>query len=267
MHDGRPAWGTGASTSCASHCSKRGVAFCRCGPRTLSTGDCESDAKAHVKVFLSHSSTDKRHARRLANDLRSAKIDVWLDEWEVRVGDEFAQKIEQALDEVEFVIVLLSRSSIASDWVSREWRRKVQREAQTRSVAVVPVRGEPCDVPDFLAQRSHADISGGSYPLGFRHLLTILRHYSGDTTIELPRDTAARPATAHNFLPIVRPIALEVGRDLIPFFAPDGRGASRALNELAPRVRDALQAEFGFPFPGISIHGNEIDMPPRSATK
>ena len=220
---------------------------------------------AHTKVFLSHSSADADLARRLALDLRSANVDVWLDQWELGVGEEIVQSIEQGVDEAEFVIVLLTRASVASEWVDREWRLKVEKEAQNERIAVVPVRGEPCEIPDFLAQRSHADISGGSYPLGFRHLLQILRHHSDEAGIEVPESTIVEEESSLTMLPVVTPIALEVGSDLIPIFDRDSEGASRFLDELAPAMRDSLRAELGFPFPGIRIRGNETDMPPRSA--
>jgi type III secretion protein V len=218
-----------------------------------------------MKVFLSHSSADKDLARRLAVDLRAEHVEVWLDEWEIQVGELFEHEIEQGLAEAQFVLVLLTRASVASDWVNREWRRKIAQETETRQIAVVPVRAERCEIPDFLAQRSHADISGGSYPMGFRHLLTILQHYSDDNSIKVPDDPIDRHESSAEMLPVVAPIGLEVSADLIPLFEPDANGVSRALNELAPRMRESLQARFGFPFPGIRIRGNDTDMPPRSA--
>jgi TIR domain/FHIPEP family len=217
-----------------------------------------------MKVFLSHSSVDKNLARRLSLDLQATNIDVWLDQWEIGVGTEFVQSIERGVDEAEFVIVLLTPGSVASDWVNREWRRKVQKEAETKRIAVVPVRGELCEIPDFLAQCSQVDVSGGSYPLGFRHLLTILRHYSVEASDpgEHGRGTEKSSFTK---VPVVTPIALEVSNDLIPLFEPDGKGASRFLDELAPRILHALHAEFGFPFPGIRVRGNETDMPSGTA--
>ena len=216
-----------------------------------------------MKVFLSYSSTDAAVARRLALDLRSANLDVWLDQWEVGVGDKFEQSIERGLDEAEFVIVLLTRASVASEWVDREWRHKVQDETQKGRVTVVPVRSEPCEMPDFLAQRSYADISGGSYPLGFRHLLEILRYYSDGAAIKVPESTLVAEDPVLTMLPVVTPITLEVGRDLIPIFEQDGASTARFLDELAPGMRNALQAQFGFPFPGIRVRGNDTDMPPR----
>jgi type III secretory pathway component EscV len=217
-----------------------------------------------VQVFLSHSSADAALARRLARDLQGANIDVWLDEWEIRVGENFAEKLEHALEQVDFVIVLLTRASVASEWVDREWRHKLQHETVAKRIAVIPVRGEPCEIPDFLAQRSHADISGGSYVLGFSHLLTILGHHSGDDRIAPPEAPFDRYQTSDMWW-IVTPIALEVSADLIPLFEPDADGHNRVFDELAPQMRERLQEAFGFSFPGVRIRGNDTDLPPATA--
>ena len=94
-----------------------------------------------MKVFLSHSSVDKNLARRLSLDLQATNIDVWLDQWEIGVGTEFVQSIERGVDEAEFVIVLLTPGSVASDWVNREWRRKVQKEAGPNASPLCPSAG------------------------------------------------------------------------------------------------------------------------------
>lgn len=66
-------------------------------------------------------------------------------------------------------------------------------------------------------------------------------------------------------LPVVVPLGLEIARDLIPLVEPDAQGASRALDELAPQVRDALERQYGFMFPGIRIRGNTSDLPDGTA--
>lgn len=237
-----------------------------------------------IKVFLSHSSADKDLARRLARDLQSANIEVWLDQWEIQVGAAFAQTIEKGVEEATYVLVLLTPTSVTSHWVEREWRQKFQAEAKTQRFSIVPVRGQPCEIPDFLAQRSYADISGGSYPLGFKYLLEILRYHSDGQSgehsdgaaIKMPANIAASinaqkedsanvTGISVPMLPMVTPISVEVGVGLIPLFEPNEQGRSFAMDELIPHMRDRLQKKLGFPFPGIRIRGNESDMPPYTA--
>ncbi|MCL2041490.1 MAG: toll/interleukin-1 receptor domain-containing protein [Bacteroidales bacterium] len=44
-------------------------------------------------VFISHSSKDKEFVRKLAKDLQRNGIEVWLDEWTLKIGDSFAESI------------------------------------------------------------------------------------------------------------------------------------------------------------------------------
>jgi hypothetical protein len=225
----------------------------------------DSPATRPAKVFLSYSSTDAALAKRLAIDLRAAKVDVWLDQWVLKIGEAFEQTIKSGVDDAQFVIVLLTRASVQSRWVRREWSRKVLDEARRRRVGVVPVRGERCEIPDFLAQRSHADISGGSYRMGLRRLLEILRHHSEDAGIVVPGTVLPEGELDMATRPIVVPIVLEVSHDLTPIFDLRDDGTNRFLHELAPRMLDELAAEFGFPFPHVTVRGNRFDMPPGSA--
>jgi hypothetical protein len=243
--------------------------------------------RPRLKVFLSHNSADKPLARRLAHDLQTANVDVWLDQWQIGVGDAFEQCIEQGLAQADFVIVLLTRGSVASEWVNREWRDKIAREAATRRIVVLPVRAENCELPDFLAQRSHADISGGSYLSGFRYLLELLRQHGDNPAIaradaaiearsrqrlahllEIERQLQQQPQPASSLrimLPVVAPVAVQISHDLIPLVAPDARGESRALDLLTPRLQEVLQARYGFAFPSIAFHGDATDLPAGTA--
>jgi hypothetical protein len=228
-------------------------------------GNPSTAAPPTFKVFLSYSSLDAALARRLALDLRAAKVDVWLDQWELRIGETFEQSIERGVDDAAFVIVLLTRASVASDWVRREWSRKVLDEARQQKVGVIPVRAERCEIPDFLAQRSHADISGGSYPMGLRHLLEILRHHAGDAGIAVPEPVLAESELDMKTLPIVVPIALEVSHDLRPIFEHRDAGINRFLDELLPKMQEQLTAEIGFRFPGVRVWGNQSGLPEGTA--
>jgi hypothetical protein len=59
-------------------------------------------------------------AARLATDLRSQGVDVWLDEWEIRPGDSLRRKIDEGIDKASFFLVLLTPESVQSEWVQVE---------------------------------------------------------------------------------------------------------------------------------------------------
>lgn len=49
-----------------------------------------------MKVFISYSSKDKIFAEKLSRDLLKLDLDVWLDKWEIKVGDEYSNAIVHA---------------------------------------------------------------------------------------------------------------------------------------------------------------------------
>jgi hypothetical protein len=127
-------------------------------------------------LFLSHSSRDKAIVRKLANDLEQAGFTVWLDEWSVRIGECIATKIENALRECRFVLLVLSPQSVASDWVNREWKAKYWVEVEEGRVRVLPVLVETCEVPLLLRTKLHVDLSKG-YNVGLDSLVSSLNQY------------------------------------------------------------------------------------------
>ncbi len=73
------------------------------------------------RIFLSHSKADKMLIEKLANDLRSARIDVWYDEWEIPSGESFRQQIVKGIEETVLGFSLNEGSRIFRDW--REKRK------------------------------------------------------------------------------------------------------------------------------------------------
>ena len=71
-------------------------------------------------VFLCHASEDKAIARKLAEDLVRAGIDVFFDEWEITAGDSLRQKIDQGLEGCTHFIALLTPNSLGKSWVQTE---------------------------------------------------------------------------------------------------------------------------------------------------
>jgi hypothetical protein len=62
-------------------------------------------------VFLSHSSKDKAFVLRLAADLAIRRIPVWLDSWELSLGDSLYQSIFSGIDQSGFLIPIISKDA------------------------------------------------------------------------------------------------------------------------------------------------------------
>jgi hypothetical protein len=114
-------------------------------------------------VFLSHSHKDKEFARRLAASLRHTGHIVWVDEAEILVGDSLIDKIREGLDRVDYVLALLTRTSIESEWVKKELDVAMSREIQSKRVVVLPALLHDVELPGFLKGKRYADFRDSAH--------------------------------------------------------------------------------------------------------
>lgn len=125
-----------------------------------------------TSVFLSHTSADKPFVRNLARDLENHGVKYWLDEAEIKVGESLIEKIRNGLDEVDYVAVILSPSSVLSAWVQREVDVAMNQEIQGKKVKVLPIMYKSCELPGFLLGKLYADFTEESnYQQSFKKLI------------------------------------------------------------------------------------------------
>ena len=80
-----------------------------------------TDSNKEYDVFISHASEDKDSVvRPLAIALKNKGINVWYDEFELKIGDSLRRKIDQGLSKSKFGIVVFSRSFIKKGWTNYE---------------------------------------------------------------------------------------------------------------------------------------------------
>lgn len=109
------------------------------------------------KTFVSHSSRDKKFVRQLCTDLSHAGHTQWLDEWKIKAGDSIPQKIDEGIEEADFIIVVLSEHSIISNWAEREWHSKYWDEIESGKIQVLPVLLQDCSIPQLLKMKKYAN--------------------------------------------------------------------------------------------------------------
>jgi hypothetical protein len=110
-----------------------------------------------VPIFISYSHSDKAFANKLAANLVKQNAHVWIDSWELNVGDSLIQRIQEAIQESSALLVILSKASIQSEWCKKELNAGLVRELEEKKVLVLPVLAENCEIPIFLKEKMYAD--------------------------------------------------------------------------------------------------------------
>jgi hypothetical protein len=122
-----------------------------------------------MPIFLSYSHADSEFVESLAKQLVRHKHYIWLDKWELNVGDSLIQRIQAALHLTPGLIVVLSKASVESEWCKKELESGLIRELEEKRVVVFPVVKEDCELPLFLRGKVYADFRKG-FDEGFRAL-------------------------------------------------------------------------------------------------
>ncbi len=90
--------------------------------------------------FISYSSKDDEFARRLYDKMRGEKLRVWFDQEDMQGGKKVMEQIDRAIQVNDRLLLVLSDSSLKSEWVKTEIRkaRKVERSDGRRKL--FPIR-------------------------------------------------------------------------------------------------------------------------------
>jgi hypothetical protein len=112
-----------------------------------------------MKIFISHSSKDKKFVRHLKDCLLENTIETWVDEDQLDFGDSLVNKLENALEETSHLVIILSPASIESDWVNFELKKALENQRTGLIQKIIPIKYRECKIPDELSDLLYADLS------------------------------------------------------------------------------------------------------------
>lgn len=102
-------------------------------------------------VFISHSSKDKSIALALAERLRADGLSVWLDDLQIRAGDNTRARIEEGLAQSRVLVLCMSQDAFGSDWNKLEPGTFRFRDPLNRERRFIPLRIDDAPIKDSLA--------------------------------------------------------------------------------------------------------------------
>ncbi len=128
-------------------------------------------------IFISYSSKNVSIARRLAADLQSEQMDVWLDEKKILVGDSIHQKVEEGISKCDYLILLVSQDSMRSNWVQDEINAVRTREKSHSKTILLPALLPDVDsacLPSLLCDKKFTKFAP-KYEDGLRELIESIK--------------------------------------------------------------------------------------------
>ncbi|MGH7332250.1 MAG: toll/interleukin-1 receptor domain-containing protein [Candidatus Rokuibacteriota bacterium] len=113
-------------------------------------------------VFVSYAHQDAAVATRLERALKDARVNVWRDREGIRPGEAFQPVLQRGLAAADLVLVVVSKASVRSPWVSLGDGGSVE-EAGTGD-SCPGGRNPPAGAAGPAGRRGSARLAAGSAP-------------------------------------------------------------------------------------------------------
>nr|WP_223294023.1 toll/interleukin-1 receptor domain-containing protein [Pelodictyon phaeoclathratiforme] len=98
-----------------------------------------SKAIEFYSCFISHSTADKAFADRLYADLQAKGVRCWYAPHDMKGGKKIHVQIGEAIRQHEKLLLILSESSINSEWVKQEITKAKKREDREGKQVLFPI--------------------------------------------------------------------------------------------------------------------------------
>jgi len=136
--------------------------------------------------FISYSSLDREFAEQLYAALQDSRIRCWYAPENLKIGDEFREKIDNAIRLHDKLLIVLSESSIQSPWVKSEVEAAFETEHKQKRTVLFPIRLDDAVMEtdkawaaDIRRTRHIGDLSNwknlGAFQKAFERLLRDLK--------------------------------------------------------------------------------------------
>ena len=117
--------------------------------------------KSNPLIFLCHASEDKAIVEKLYDNLTEKNYHPWLDQKDILPGQDWNAEIKKAMKKAAFTLVCLSDQSVRKrGYVNKEikWAIDRQDEMLTEDIFIIPVKLNPCELPDCLENIQWVDL-------------------------------------------------------------------------------------------------------------
>ncbi len=123
-----------------------------------------------MTIFISHSTEDDSFVTQLREQLHARMFRTWVDHFDIAAGEKWIDVIEEALAQSLILLLIVSKSSLNSHFVRKEWGVFL---AENRRI--IPLKVEDCESPMMLRDLQHVAFPNRTLEEGALYkLLTVL---------------------------------------------------------------------------------------------
>ncbi|HWO93805.1 MAG TPA: toll/interleukin-1 receptor domain-containing protein, partial [Dehalococcoidia bacterium] len=131
--------------------------------------------------FISYSSKDEKFAQQLYADLQDKGVPCWFARKDLPIGGRQREIFDRAIQLHDRTLLILSKHSVASDWVEKEVETTFEKERKQKRTALFPIRidnavmeAECGWAADIRRTRHIGDFRGWRNPEKYQKALEVL---------------------------------------------------------------------------------------------
>ena len=94
----------------------------------------------YYSCFISYSSRDQDFAERLYTDLQAVGVRCWFAPADLKIGDNLRERIDEAIQLHDKLLLVLSKHSVISRWVEKEVEVALAKESEQQRTILFPIR-------------------------------------------------------------------------------------------------------------------------------
>jgi hypothetical protein len=113
----------------------------------------------------------------LATTLNFCAVDVWLDDWELEVGQSLTDEIAKAMDDSRYIAILITENYNKTVWTKTEYKKALSREQKENRTVMLPLIVGEAQIPEFLEDKIYIDLRT-EYFLGITKLVGMVHGLS-----------------------------------------------------------------------------------------
>ncbi len=184
------------------------------------------------QTFISYASEDAIYAQLVMAKLKEAGLQVWLDQGDLRGGDEWRDAIDQGISDSDAMLVLVSPDSVKSPYVTYEWGYALGHGRK-----VIPLLLKQAEVHPRLEVLQYLDFQNAS-ALPWVDLISLLREAKTNRKSNQKSNKVGDMTTAQ----LKNMIAAAVALSNAEAKTTGGDAGGEYLSHAADSVVDAVQS-------------------------